>query len=464
MAEKILPYNKELVAQETGFWCGPASAQMVLSDRGIHVDEAQLAAECGTHTGGTDYIGQITAVLNKYIPDADYLTVDLPHDPPTDAEVETFWNNLRTSIDNGFGLVLNFVAPGNNPPFPIKGSGPTPNFYSYGGTVYHYVSAHGYSDEGGERAVWIADSGGAPFGYWLTLRQTAILMAPKGYSWGRPINPVAPPVEPSPPAVRDEAELLSEAMGGSLSIDRYRELLPAVKDALRQSKCDNPKRVAQWFAQIGHESAGLRYMQELADGSAYEGRSDLGNVHPGDGTRFRGHGPIQITGRSNHQQVSEWAFANGHVPTPTYFVDNPDELAGDKYGFLGAAWYWTVARGDQINEAADREDHEKVCRLINGGLHGFDDRVARYNKAIQIADKFVASGEPVEQPVPDPQPDREGTPLTGRPHHHSVPESLEDQILNVRAEVLLSQAILWALAEKAGVPVREIYDHVRNGF
>jgi hypothetical protein len=145
-------------------------------------------------------------------------------------------------------------------------------------------------------------------------------------------------------------------------------------------------------------------------------------------------------------------------------LDHPDELAGDTFGFLGAAWYWTVARGSQINEAADREDHEKTCRLINGGLHGYDDRVQRYHKALQVAAQFVPSREPVAPAVSDPQPVGANTALTGRPHHHSGVEDLEGQILNVRAEGLLTQAMVFAIAESVGVNARELYDHVRAGF
>lgn len=466
MTDVVLRYNHETVPQETGYWCGPASTQIVLNTQDILMAEVDLANELGTTTDGTNYIGQITDVLNRYIHNADYITVDLPLDPPTDAQMEEFWRNLRTSVDAGFGLALNFVSPANNPPRGIKGS-QSPQGYG-NGTIYHYVTAMGWSDDP-ERAVWIADPGFAPFGYWISLRQCVVLMAPKGYSYGRPIGAPGVPT----PAGPEDAALLSYAMGDSLPIERYRELLPAVRDGLARSGCDNPRRVAEWLAQIGHESGGLQWMEELADGSAYEGRADLGNTQPGDGPRFKGRGPIQITGRYNYEQVSAWAYGLGLVPSSTYFVEFPHELAGDRYGMLGAVWYWTVAR-PQINGMADAEDHEGVCRAINGGLNGYDDRVARYHRSMEVASAFLAAPpvyvpteppvEPAPAPAPAPAPEKQQTCLTGFPHHHSLNEDTATQILNIRAEGLITQALVYALVESSGLDAAGIYAAVRESF
>src|SRR5699024_9008816 len=143
--------------------------------------------------------------------------------------------------------------------------------------------------------------------------------------------------------------------------------------AMVQADCTNVNRAAMWCAQLGHESVGLRYMREIASGAAYEGRRDLGNVYPGDGVRYAGRGPIQITGRNNYGTLSAWAHSKGYVQSRTYFVDNPAELEKPRYGFLGAVWYWTVAR-PQINSLADARNLEAVTRAINGGLNGFADR------------------------------------------------------------------------------------------
>jgi predicted chitinase len=188
-----------------------------------------------------------------------------------------------------------------------------------------------------------------------------------------------------------DARTLATAMGNALPFARYEQLAPAFNAALLQAQCTTVDRVAMWFSQIGHESGGLRYMEEIWGPTAaqrgYEGRRDLGNTQPGDGSRFRGHGPIQITGRFNHTKVSEWAHANGYVPTPTYFVDNPGELGGDQYGFLGAVWYWTVAR--DMNSYADRQDLIGATRAVNGGQNGIDDRRVYYWRAHNLGDAIL---------------------------------------------------------------------------
>ena len=189
------------------------------------------------------------------------------------------------------------------------------------------------------------------------------------------------------PAV-DLAAVLADAMGDSLSLDRYRELLPAVQQALSACGCTTLNRVAMWMAQLGTESGGLQWMEEIADGSEYEGRGDLGNVEPGDGRRFKGRGPIQVTGRSNYTQLSAWACRQGLVPTPTFFVDDPEQLSSDRYGFVGVVWYWTVAR-PQINSLCDAGDLEGVTRAINGGLHGLDDRRTRWQRCLGLGDRLM---------------------------------------------------------------------------
>jgi hypothetical protein len=135
-----------------------------------------LAAECGTDSGGTDYVALIERCLDPRLPEANYSSVDAPHDPPTQQEKDALWDGILRSINSGYGIVMNWVAPPSNYPVGIKGS-QSPSYG--GGTIYHYVSCAGYDDNPAQRAVWIADSGFQPFGYWISFDQCATLIPPK---------------------------------------------------------------------------------------------------------------------------------------------------------------------------------------------------------------------------------------------------------------------------------------------
>ena len=180
--EFLMDYTRDHVTQLTPWNCGPASVETaILAATGEHVHETLLQDELGTHRGGTDWIGQFPAVLNRHIPGANYRSTEMPNDPPTEAQKDRLWEHLTTSIDAGHPVILNIVAPPNNYPRSVAPS--TIDLQYSGGTVYHYVAAMSYAGEGDGRRVWWADSGFAPFGAWISFDQTATLIPPKGYAW-----------------------------------------------------------------------------------------------------------------------------------------------------------------------------------------------------------------------------------------------------------------------------------------
>lgn len=191
---------------------------------------------------------------------------------------------------------------------------------------------------------------------------------------------------PLTPSTGLDAVTLAEVMGNVPGVPYDQYLQPFI-DGMIAAGCTTVKRAAMWFAQSGEESGGLQWMQELADGSDYEGRTDLGNILPGDGRLFKGRGPIQLTGRANYAAFSVWCHGKGLVPAPDYFVQNPMLVARPQWGFLAAAWFWTVARN--INAAADAGDLEQATRDINGGLNGLDDRRNRYNRALAFGARLL---------------------------------------------------------------------------
>jgi putative chitinase len=154
--------------------------------------------------------------------------------------------------------------------------------------------------------------------------------------------------------------------------------LPFLAKALEDHEINTPRRAAAFLAQIAHESAELRFMQELwgptAQQKKYEPPSDLakdlGNTQPGDGFRYRGRGPIQITGRANYKKYGELLGVD--------LVDNPDLAARPEYAFQIAGLFWSL-RG--LNQLADAEDFSTITRRINGGLTGLAERERYYEVA-----------------------------------------------------------------------------------
>lgn len=54
--------------------------------------------------------------------------------------------------------------------------------------------------------------------------------------------------------------------------------LPLFNKHFEKYKVNTLKRAAAFLAQIAEESGSLRYVEEIASGSAYEYRKDLGNL------------------------------------------------------------------------------------------------------------------------------------------------------------------------------------------
>lgn len=148
-----------------------------------------------------------------------------------------------------------------------------------------------------------------------------------------------------------------------LSPQQAAEYLPHLNAAMREFDINTPRRAASFLAQLAHESAEFRFFEEIASGRAYEGRRDLGNTQAGDGVRFKGRGPIQITGRANYTAASKALGID--------LVGNPELAERPDIGFRLAGWYWETRN---LNAPADANDFLKVTKRINGGTNGLADR------------------------------------------------------------------------------------------
>ncbi len=173
------------------------------------------------------------------------------------------------------------------------------------------------------------------------------------------------------------------------------KFLQFINDACNKYDINTSVRQLCFLSQVGHESGGLFYTEELASGAAYESRKSLGNTQPGDGIRFKGRGLIQITGRSNYKNIGE-AMGVDFINEPTLLGGKnvksctPDQL---KYAAISAGWFWNsrnlnlLADNINIKSAIDAgtnlENFRAITKKINGGYNGLPDRLNRYKIGVK---------------------------------------------------------------------------------
>lgn len=159
--------------------------------------------------------------------------------------------------------------------------------------------------------------------------------------------------------------------------------LSALNLSLPRWEIDNPKRVAAFIAQVGHESGQFRYVKELGN-DQYLARYDTGGLAlrlgntpqaDGDGQRYCGRGLIQVTGRNNYQACSRALFGDERLLAQPQLLEQP------RWACESAAWFWH-SRG--LNALADRGEFNRITRHINGGLNGLEDRLKLWARAREV--------------------------------------------------------------------------------
>ena len=153
--------------------------------------------------------------------------------------------------------------------------------------------------------------------------------------------------------------------------------VPVLNTAMNRYQIVGTKRIAAFLAQIGHESGQLKYVKEIwgptKAQAKYEGRVDLGNTVEGDGSKYRGRGLIQITGRANYAECGEALGLD--------LIRQPELLEKPQHACMSAAWFW-ASRG--LNTLADAGKFDTITQRINGGQNGAADRQTLYTRAMKV--------------------------------------------------------------------------------
>jgi putative chitinase len=154
-----------------------------------------------------------------------------------------------------------------------------------------------------------------------------------------------------------------------VSNSRIAKYLGALNITMDKYEINTPLRQAHFLAQILHESGSLLYSEEIASGSAYEGRKNLGNTQPGDGIKFKGRGLMQLTGRANYAVYGKYIGVD---------LEAHPELVATTYAVDVAGWFFATKN---LNELADKDDVATITKRINGGLNGFAERKQYLDRA-----------------------------------------------------------------------------------
>lgn len=201
-----------------------------------------------------------------------------------------------------------------------------------------------------------------------------------------------------------DALALSRATGST--VVRATQWMPHLLAAMARFEVNTPLRQAAFLAQLGHESGGLTAVEENLNYSAealqrvfkkyfptpeiaakyarqpqrianrvYANRMGNGDEASGDGWRYRGRGPIQLTGKANYEAAGKAMGLD--------LVGNPLSVAEPRIGSLVAGWFWST---NNLNKFADKDDNKSVSKIINTGstkaadsaVNGLPHRMALY--------------------------------------------------------------------------------------
>ena len=198
-----------------------------------------------------------------------------------------------------------------------------------------------------------------------------------------------------------EAQQLADAV--KIDLAHAEALLPGIEAAIKTADLDTPARLSAFLAQTGHESGGFKFLEENLNykpetlcrvwpshfneenaeeyahqpqkiaNRAYANRMGNGDEESGDGWNYRGRGWLQTTGKKGYEELSD--------STQIDFVNNPDAVATPEGSSVSAAVFWEK---NNLNLHVDNNDFVGLTKAINGGTIGLEDRMARFEHAMQI--------------------------------------------------------------------------------
>lgn len=132
-----------------------------------------------------------------------------------------------------------------------------------------------------------------------------------------------------------------------------------------------PAQLALWKT-FGRERFDVEFFNWVYD-DANRGPYALGNDQPGDGYRYRGLGPGQITGKRNFRAI----FRRMGLPEDS----DPALLLDPARGAMAFGHYWRAVGN---NQRLDQGDVVGAMQVMNSGLKEFGPHLAHYQRALKV--------------------------------------------------------------------------------
>ncbi len=143
--------------------------------------------------------------------------------------------------------------------------------------------------------------------------------------------------------------------------NRFAEMGPNKKPKKNDKGGLIPTKLAQSIAGKPEQIANLVYSVRMGNGPA----------ESGEGWKFRGRGLKQLTGKDNYRRCGEALGLD--------LIANPDLLLEPLPAARSAGWFWKT---NKLADYADKGDLQGMTKKINGGLIGYDQRKALYDKIL----------------------------------------------------------------------------------
>jgi len=179
-----------------------------------------------------------------------------------------------------------------------------------------------------------------------------------------------------------------------------------LSDGMNKYKITTPVRVAHFLSQCAHESGNFEFTIENLNYSqagllstfpkyftqaqaqeyarkpdkignrVYANRMGNGTESSGDGYKYRGRGLIQLTGKNNYTKLSE--SIGKSIDDTILYLNSPIGAT------VAALWFWDV---NKLVTLSDTATVDAITRKVNGGLHGYTDRLDKYKRILSYIDK-----------------------------------------------------------------------------